>query len=494
MSWFAAILLPQFPLQAALRLRAEAGAGPVAVVEGDTEKGHVLEMTAPAAASGVLRGMASTQAQARCPALQLWPRAQAQEQVVSALLLEMAGTLSPLIEATGEGLCVVDLRQLKTDDWERWARGVVARFAALELRAGVGVASNPDLAVLAATRAEPVLIVQHPGAFLAGIAVAEVDAPPELVAVLRDWGIGHLGELARLPRSELVERLGPAAGVLWERATGRRHRELRLVRPPETFFEAFEFEQPIETIEPLLFILRRQLDQLVLRLREAYRVAAKMTLTLVLEHRAAQYERVFTIPSPTADAEVLLRILHTHLENLRLEQQPIGVRLHIAPVVGETSQHQLFESALRDPNRFGETLARLTALVGEGQVGVVQLEDTHRPDRFQLVAPRFEALKESAEAGREESRALGLPLRRFRPPFAAQVHLRRYLPTFVFSANAHGEIVDAAGPYRLSGQWWERAAWGVEEWDIELGNGELYRISKHQDAWFVEGCYDAPVR
>ncbi len=491
MPWFAAISLPQFQLQAALRLREEAWAEPVAVLDGSTEKGRVLEMTATAAASGVLRGMASTQALARCATLRVMPRAAAQEHALAALLLEGAHALSPFVEATGDGVCTVDLRQLKNDDWEPWARGVVQRFAALELRACVGVATNPDLAALAAARAEPVLVVQHPGAFLAGIAIAEVDAPPELVAVLRDWGIGHLGALAKLPRSEITERLGPAAGDLWERASGRSHRELCYARPAEVFFETFDFEQPIDTTEPLLFILRRQLDQLTLRLREAYRAAGKMTLTIALENTAATYERAFTIPSPTTDAEVLLRILHTHLENLRLEQQPIGLRLLIEPVIGAASQHQLFESALRDPNRFGETLARLSALVGAGNVGVVKMDDTHRPDSFQLVDPQFEKLTASTEATPSESRATGLPLRRFRPPFPAQVHLRRYLPAFVFSEKAHGEIAEAAGPYRASGTWWDREAWTAEEWDIALTDGALYRLSKQGDAWFVEGCYAA---
>ena len=69
MSWYAAILLPEFPLQAALRLREELNEEPVAIVEGDTEKGRVIALTPTAGASGVLRGRASTQAQARCPAL-----------------------------------------------------------------------------------------------------------------------------------------------------------------------------------------------------------------------------------------------------------------------------------------------------------------------------------------------------------------------------------------------------------------------------------------
>ena len=491
MSWYAAILLPQFPLQAVLRLREERQVEPIAVVEGGTEKGRVLEMTGAAAASGVLRGMASTQALARCPALRLWPRSPAQEQIVNALLLEVAGTLSPLIEATGEGLCLVDLRLVKECDWREWGHRVRERLASLQMRARIGVASNPDLAALAATRAEPVLVVQNPGAFLADVAVAEVDAPPELVAVLRDWGIGHLGDLARLSRGEVIERLGPEAGTLWERAAGRAQRELRLVRPSEIFAEAFDFEQPIDTIEPLHFILRRQLDQLALRLREAYRVVAQMTLTLPLDG-GAPYERAFTIPTPTGDVEVLFRILYTHLESLRLEQQPIGVRLLITPVIADSQQFQIFESPLRDPNRFGETLGRLKALVGEGQVGVVQLKDTHRPDGFHLVPPQFE--KPGVREEPAPSRTLGLPLQRFRPPLPAQVHMRRHLPVMVFSEKAHGEIVDVSGPYRGSGHWWDCGAWSIEEWDIALDNGALYRLSKHQDAWFVEGCYDSPLR
>ena len=491
MPWFAAIFLPQFPLQAALRLREKGADALIAILEGTSEKGQVLEMTHAAECAGVRRGMASTQALARCPALRFLPRSTAQEEAMTCLLVETAFAFSSFVEATSERLCVLDLRQVKGRDWEQWAREILGRCAAVELRAQIGLASNPDLAVLAAKRAESVLVVQHPGVFLAGIAIAEIDAPPELVAVLRDWGIWHLGELAHLPRNQVVERLGPVAGELWERASGRAQRELRWARPVEIFREAFDFEQPIETTEPLLFILRRQLEQLTVRLSEAYRVAAQMTLTIPLENSAGTYERVFTIPAPTAETEVLFRILHTHLESLRLTEQPVGVRLRIEPVVGEAAQHQLFESALRDPNRFAETLGRLAALVGEGNVGVVEMEDTHRPDRFRLVPPRFEKLAEATEPAGAESRALGLPLSRFRPPFPAQVHLQRHVPAFVFSEKAHGEIVDAAGPYRGSGNWWDGEKWSVEEWDIELGNGALYRIAKHGDAWLVEGCYAA---
>jgi protein ImuB len=494
---FAAILLPGFRLQAVLRWREELWTQPVAVVDDTTAKGAVLELTPAAASSGVWPGMASTQAMARCGTLQLLPRSLPQEQSLGNALLTLAASLSPRMEATADGICTIDLRQAKISDWNAWAGEVLARLEELRLQAQIGVATNPDLTLLAARRAAPVLVVQNTGAFLSGLAIAEVDVPPELSAVLRDWGISQLGDLTRVPQSELIDRLGPEAGELWQRAAGQAHRLLRTVQPPEEFSEAFEFEHEVETVEPILFILRRFLDQLTLRLTGAYRVASKMTLILPLEQNgesaAAEHVRLFTIPSPTADAEVLFRILHTHLEDLHLAQRPIAVRLLIEPVTPDNQQLRLFESPLRDPNRFGETLARLTALVGAGRVGVPEPEPTHQPDRFRIAEPQFARLDDTV-APAAENLTLGLPLRRFRPPFATQVRVIGQVPAQIFSEKVFGEIVDAAGPYRVSGGWWEQNPWSAEEWDIEMSDGALYRLSRREQSWFVEGCYDAVAK
>ena len=215
-----------------------------------------------------------------------------------------------------------------------------------------------------------------------------------------------------------------------------------------------------------------------------------MMLRLTLENRTA-HERVFTIPSPTAEPEVLFRILSTHLEGLHLEHRPTAIRLAMEALTPESRQLRLFESPLRDPNRFGETLARLAALVGGENVGVAECEDTHRPDRFRLVPPRFDALAGEKAEEIAAPRAMGLPLRRFRPPLQAQVQVVSAGPAYVVSETAHGAISAAFGPYRLSGHWWDSEAWAIEEWDIELADGGLFRLSKDDHGWCIEGCYDA---
>src|SRR5947208_15481596 len=102
----------------------------------------------------------------------------------------------------------------------------------------------------------------------------------EILRILHKWGIHTLGELAALDKEELRNRLGAEAVRLWERANGTATRLLKFVQPPETFDESFEFDHEIETAEPRLFILRRFLEQLALRLSSIYLVARELTLTI----------------------------------------------------------------------------------------------------------------------------------------------------------------------------------------------------------------------
>jgi protein ImuB len=483
---FAVILLPDFRMQAALRFREDMRARPVALIDEHEPKSGVLEMNLHADAAGVRTGQTSTQALARCPSLAIVPRSPAQEQAAQSALVEIASTLSPEVEATADGYCTIHLRTSREKDWQSLGNRTVAGLHALNMSAQAGFASNPDLAFIAARHARPVLVVQTPQAFLANLALHELNPSPELLSVLGDWGIHNLAQLTSLPKGELMDRLGTNAAQLWERAAGRTERPLRLVRMAEDFSESFDFEREVETVEPVLFIIRRFLEQLAVRLGHAYRVAGRMTLSLSLSN-GGTYERVFTVPAPTADVEVLFRILHTHLDSLRLDHGATAARLRIDATIAEKQQFQLFESPLRDPNRFGETLGRLAALVGTGNVGIAEVLDTHRPDAFRLREPRFHELAETTAQG---GLATGLPLRRWRPPVPATIGLVRHRPAFITSPKVNGTIRDALGPYRANGGWWERENWNNEEWDVETENGSLYRLARTNGEWRIEGNYE----
>src|SRR5438309_5614239 len=106
----------------------------------------------------------------------------------------------------------------------------------------------------------------------------------EILRILHKWGIHTLGQLAALDKEELRNRLGNEAVTLWLRANGQADRLLKFVQPPETFDESFEFDHEIETAEPLLFMLRRFLEQLALRLSSIYLVAHEVTLRITFSN------------------------------------------------------------------------------------------------------------------------------------------------------------------------------------------------------------------
>jgi protein ImuB len=337
----------------------------------------------------------------------------------------------------------------------------------------------------------------------------------QILQVLHKWGIHTLGQFAGLDKEDLNARLGPEAVRLWKRANGKSRRLLKLVQAPESFGESFEFEHEVETIEPLLFMLRRFLQQLALRLSAIYLVAKKVTLRITFADPPSDgfavanknfYERCFEIPQPTNNIDLLFRMLHTHLENFKSEQPIIAVSLEAQPIKPARQQFGLFETALRDPNQLYETLARLTALLGTDRVGTPVLEETYRPDAFRLEPftwklnddhpHRLAAASPPLPKGEGRVRvafcsALSrIALRRFRPNPSATVLLNKDKPAHIRNARIEGEVSAHKGPYATSGNWWDKAKWSRIEWDVQLENGVVARCHEVTGTWKIDGIYD----
>src|SRR6266446_3410815 len=328
----------------------------------------------------------------------------------------------------------------------------------------------------------------------------------EIIAILRKWGIHTLGQLAALDKEQLGARLGPEAIRMWERANVRSNRVLKLVRPPKSFEESFEFENEIETAEPLLFMLRRFLEQFAVRFGAIYLVAKELTLQITFANSRQDepavadkqvYERVFKIPQPTNDVDLLFRMLQTHLENFKSKQPIVAVALSAQPIRPASQQFGLFETALRNPQQLYETLARLSALLGSDRVGIPIKEETHRPDAFRMEPfswtqndeVRMSNDERNSRTAQRPSLQISRPaLRRFRPPANTSVFVSeaRYLE----SDKIRGQIVDQSGPFLFSGNWWDEKSWARAEWDMQLENGDLVRAHEDSGAWKVDGICD----
>src|SRR5438552_7178390 len=315
----------------------------------------------------------------------------------------------------------------------------------------------------------------------------------EILAILHKWGIHTLGQLAALDKEQLGARLGPEAVRMWERASGQSNRVLKLIRPPESFEENFEFENEIETAEPLLFMLQRFLEQLAVRLAAIYLVAKELTLRITFADKQV-YKHLLKIPQPTNDVDLLFRMLQTHLENFRSEYPIVAVALSAEPIKPAGKQFGLFETTLRNPHQLSETLARLTALLGGDRIGTPVLEETHRPDAFRMQPFRWDIIKSAVPSGQSfdalRTAHATAALRRFRPVMSASVLQDEDTPAHVRSAETSGKIIAQRGPYFLSGNWWDEKSWARAEWDLQLEDGQLVRCHESEGTWKIDGVYD----
>ena len=551
-SCFVTILVSDFSLQALLRIRPDLTTKPVALLDGDHRRAVITALTPSARAAGVVPGLTAPQALSRCSDLLLEQPNSSADDEASASLLAASASLSPLVEDTDLGIATADITSLPSNQRQPRLQAALTRLASLGFTATAGLASTPLLALYGAraatagsgrrqsvmdrsgmsaealakeevhfSRPDPVaqnreekendkeereridlsdntpirpsvVTIDDAHTFLAPLPLSAADPNPKHIDILQLWGITTLGQLTALSKADVAQRLGPGGLALWERAAGQSTRPIQPLPPPQSFAAEIELEHLIESLDPLMFLLRRFVDRLCLDLQGVALAAAEIDLCLRLDDDKS-HQRSIRLPAPTASPDLLFRTLQSHLETISTDAAIVAVRLELFPTRPLHRQQGLFDAGLRDPHGFSETLARAAALLGSDQVGTPQLADTHRPDSASLRAPATgEAIPSAAIATLP---ALGVPLRRFRPPRPARVELGTdsHAPAYVWSDHLSGEVQDYHGPWRASGDWWQSdQTWSREEWDIALGppHHGLYRLTETPTGWHLDGEYD----
>ena len=537
MTGFACIFVPDFPVEARLRVEPDLRSQAVVVLEGTVPLQKVFAVNEKARHAGVEPGMSKLQIEA-CPGLALRARSLLQETAAHAALLDCAQSFSPKIEDAASDTLLLDLHGLETlfGPPSRIAREMARRASDLGLEANVAVASNPDTALLAARGFTGVTVIPagREAERLGNLSIEVLFGLPDFsqeevirqfLETFHRWGVRNLRALAALPEIPISERLGQAGVRLQQLARGASTRTLAPVEPPLFFEEVMELEYPVVLLEPLAFVLSRMLEQLCHRL--AARALSTQELRLELEldptghqedgetggltrpgrAQAHQFQRTLRLPVPLLDPRVFLKLLQLDLNAHPPGAPIVKIQLAAEPARPRAAQGGLFLPPSPDPEKLELTLARIAGIVGEGKIGSLAVLDTHRPEGFRMqhFAPR--PPDENPKAVAENQNAV-TALRIFRPPAAATVTLRDGKPAHVICSKRKamgGEVLWTAGPWRSSGGWWEQDGWARDEWDIALQSQfsvpgsqfsetgiALYRLVRDllSGQWFVEGTYD----
>ena len=143
--------------------------------------------------------------------------------------------------------------------------------------------------------------------------------------ILDGWGIQTFKALAALPEIPLTQRLGQSGLYLQKLAQGRIKRTLVPVEIASTFVESYEFDDPVELLESLAFLLHRLIQQITERLMSHSLATNELRLTLDLGvtqlfdgSKSEQYKREWKLSLPTQDKNMLFSVVRLDLEHTTL--------------------------------------------------------------------------------------------------------------------------------------------------------------------------------
>lgn len=534
---FASIYVPEFPVQAVIRAEPELRGRAVALLEGNPPLCHVMAANLSALQAGIELGMTKSQA-ADFSGVELRQRSPAQENSAHAALLDLGWSVSPHVEDTAPDTILLDLAGLASlaGSDETIAHRLVQQAANLSLDVHVAIACNVEAALLAARGFSGISLIPagEEAKHLGRLPVSALSPSDEILKTLERWGVHTCAALAALPVIGLSERLGQEGVRLNELARCANSRSLVLVAPARSFVEEMELEDAVEELEPLAFLLARLLAQLCARFEARSLAVAAIRTKFDLEPSfekdflrandsrqkpaSKTFEKTLPLPVPMRDPKTLLKLLRLQLQANPPAAPILKITLAAEPARPRVAQGGLFLPSSPDPEKLELTIARLTNLVGDSNVGSPELLDTHRPDGFQM--RRFHLPREIPERGRKTSkknsgsaqklerndernadaRRPAAAFRVFRPSVPASVELREGQPSRVRFRGVSGRVIAASGPWRASGDWWREDGWHNDEWDLEIlfhsnppaAQHGLYRFYFDSicQSWFVRGMYD----
>lgn len=499
MELYACVYVREFPAQALLRLRPELHEKACVVLEGQFPAQIVCSLNTRARLLGIRRGMTKVEVDTFQGVIGL-QRSLRTEEAVRSILLECAGNFSPRIEDRSiNGFFIGTLDIAGTESLfgppVMLIKQVRQRIRAIGIAASVTMSRNLNTALCLAkglVGGIPLQIVcqGEEAKALSPLSLSVLDMTEAQQETFRAWGIRTVGELATLPEKSLISRLGQDGKRLLQLARGERPHLLQPIDVPFVLEEQAELDFPLDDLESLLFGLSTMLEQLILRAKSRVYALASVTITLRLDG-GGSHERTVNPRVPTNEKQLWLKLLHLDLESHPPQASIVAIHLHAEPGATSKVQFGLFSPQLPEPGRLDITLARITAIVGEGYVGQAMLDDTRRSDDFHIEpfsVPTSEPMANNCSSG--------LCFRVLRPAERTNVELRRGRPCKIYFRSRYYAAEEVYGPWLSGGDWWNEAIWGNEQWDV-IGKASddtsiACRLTRDfiQNDWRVAGLYD----
>src|SRR6266550_1407389 len=371
----ACLLIPGFPLRAALEARPSLALRPAALAPVEGTEPLLGPVTAAAEATGVKPGMRLGEALGLCPSLVLVePDPQGAEREWEEILrrLEDAGIAVSPAEPGTVFFATDGIERLYGGIEPALKRALAAVGPSWDVRIGAAERKFAALAAAHVSMPEQLLVVsdERTREFLAPLPLALLPLGEEQQQELKELGVRRLGELAGLPGGAVAERLGPDGRRAWSLARGGERRRVRGRRPPSELVERLEFPEAIGNELTLRRAFNVLLDRLLVRPEREQRFARKVAIAARLVG-GASWRRTLTLRDPTIERDRLRAALAPKLAEL--PAPVLELRLELVELTESTGEQlELMHAAGAElDTRLSESLRQVRASTGSGSVNTV---------------------------------------------------------------------------------------------------------------------------
>jgi len=481
------------------------GTRPTALVAVERGAERVQALSPPALAAGVSPGMTLTAARATCPEIQVERLDLEGERRDLEALAFALHRFSPLVRA------------VPPDDvlLEAPADQLGAVRACLE---GFGHslrlvwAPRPQIALLLARHLERDAVVGTAAlaTALAPLPVAGLGLPVTVVQSLEDVGIRSVGRFAALPAAALAGRYGAEVLELHALAGGREPPPAWPLPPPRAA-SAFgiPFDDPVDTLEALLFVLHGLLRDLAASLEQVGQAAVRVQVRLRLEE--GEFRLPVRLGQPSRGTDRLFRVLRARLERVQLGAPVVELHLELLEAVPfHPAQPGLLDRA-NAAEPLDELVARLQDALGAEAVVRPEAMPRHRPeDAWRALPLGAPPPPEPPPFAPDPGRLHEIPAE---PPPRPPLLLGRAEPIRIAAAPSGRPralhlgrdwipLEDTVGPERLVGSWWTERAFARDYWRVRTPDGRrawIYRECSPDGGeraggrWLLHGWFDGPA-
>ncbi len=479
-SLWLALYLPQLPLECATSCIDNTAAQ--LVYETSGSKQTVYRLNDSAARAGIEQAMPLTAARSLCDELIAIERnSQRERNALHSLALWALQFTSKISLQEPEGLILEIGASLNLFGGLHPLRNsIINELSTLGYSAFYGIAPVASAAWLLALSRKPQIVsdAQQLTSKLLPLPLALLPINTKKKTALYRLGLRSIGDCLRLPRAGLTQRLGPELLDCIDRALGRRPDAREFITPPDRFETQILLPEPVDRVQPLLFILQRLLRQLCGYLHARDAATQRMRLGLIKPLATTEWLHL-TLLQPGRDPDHLLKLWQEKLERHALQSSVEGLELQVRQLLPLQPQtNDLLGSAQKSSVSFLQMLERLKNRLGEGLLLQPFSTADHRPEQggrlgfFPAPSPVMEDSKPR-------------PLWLLAKPQALQ-------QTSDGGPLLQGPLTLMSGPERIESGWWD--GYGQRR-DYYIAHNRLqqrlwvYRTLKQPQRWFLHGYF-----